>query len=146
MLRVTANSWNKRPINPLMNSSGIKTATSEVLIETTVNPICRAPLKAACIGDNAASQRYIKTVARRGVRFVGHVDESDDEASDAMPVVVPPGQYFVMGDNRDNSKDSRYFGFLGRERIVGRVRGVAVSLDPDRHNAPRWHRFFTALS
>ena len=50
-LRVTANSWNNRPISPPMNRSGMNTATSERLIETTVNPIWRAPLSAACIGD-----------------------------------------------------------------------------------------------
>ncbi len=45
---VTANSWNMRPINrPLMNRSGMNTATSEVLMETTVKPIWRAPFKAA---------------------------------------------------------------------------------------------------
>ena len=51
------------------------------------------------------------------------------------PVVVPPGQYFVMGDNRDNSYDSRYWGFVPRDVIRGRPLFVYYSYDADSWRA-----------
>ena len=45
------------------------------------------------------------------------------------PVRVPDGQYFVMGDNRDNSQDSRYWGFLPRSYIKGRALMIYWSFD-----------------
>jgi signal peptidase I len=61
------------------------------------------------------------------------------------PVTVPAGHYLAMGDNRDDSYDSRYFGFVPREEIVGRARFVALSLDPQRHDLPRPDRWALAL-
>ena len=61
------------------------------------------------------------------------------------PVKVPQGQYLVLGDSRDNSKDSRYIGFVPRDSIVGRAFGVAWSLDADRWYRPRSDRLFKSL-
>jgi signal peptidase I len=92
-----------------------------------------------------------------GARRVLAAEELDGEAHAMMitpgartlrsfdPIEVPEGEFFLMGDNRDESFDSRHFGLVDRERIFGRALAVAGSVDPDRYFLPRWQRFFQGL-
>ena len=61
------------------------------------------------------------------------------------PIVVPPGQYFVLGDNRDESLDSRYWGFVPAKDIKGKAVALYFSFDRDNAALPflrsiRWDR------
>ncbi|MDB3992133.1 signal peptidase I [Gammaproteobacteria bacterium] len=62
------------------------------------------------------------------------------------PVVVPADEYFVLGDNRDNSADSRIYSFIPRGEIIGRSSSVVFSLDGDNYYLPRTERFLAELN
>lgn len=95
-----------------------------------------------------------KVLYRNGIQvnepYVRHKDAYVNPMRDNLaPTVVPQGKYFVLGDNRDDSKDSRVWGFVDRDKIRGKAWRIywswgsapgdaGSSGDPD--TGPRWGR------
>ena len=61
------------------------------------------------------------------------------------PIEIPENQYLMLGDNRDNSRDSRRIGLIEQDRITGRAHTVAFSVDYGPYYMPRADRFFHSL-
>jgi len=77
---------------------------------------------------------------------VGHIVNIERRsASRDFQLTVPEGEYFFMGDNRDNSADSRYYGTFPRDELRGRASRLLVSLNINDAYKPRFERFFASL-
>ncbi len=76
--------------------------------------------------------------------YAVHADPSTQDQSFSPrdffgPVIIPAGNYFMMGDNRDHSMDSRFWGFLHQKKIRGKAFLIYWSWDSDKLR-PRWLR------
>lgn len=139
-------------------------ATDERLVKRVVGvPGDRIALRGNVLYVNGHAAHYraasVTGIAADLAQPAGYVDEAVEgrhhlvrlqrylpsPASNYGPVTVPAGHYLAMGDNRDDSYDSRFFGFVPRAEIVGQARFVALSLDPARHGLPRADRWGIAL-
>lgn len=104
------------------------------------------PLQESGIADDARDPARYAIESLGGMHHAVRFSlNSPSVASNYGPVAIPAGQYLLLGDDRDNSDDSRFLGFIPRDEILGRSRYVALSLDPQRHDLPRAQRFATAL-
>ena len=74
-------------------------------------------------------------------RLSGLPDRSDTERD----LIVPPGHYLMIGDNRDNSQDGRFFGFVPRDHMVGKATRIWFNWDLQRSGGPIWSRIGDAI-
>lgn len=80
-----------------------------------------------------------------GLTHQVRVHKAGTRASNFGPIVIPDGKYLALGDNRDNSADSRVIGLIPRDEIIGRARRVVMSLDYENYFTPRPDRFLKTL-
>lgn len=67
------------------------------------------------------------------------------EPGDRTDILVPPGHYLMIGDNRDNSADGRYFGFVPEDHLVGKATRIWFNWDLQRSGGPLWGRIGDAI-
>jgi signal peptidase I len=90
--------------------------------------------KKVYINGTALDEPYVHFLAPAGGPSELHEVTSFDVRERFGPVTVPADQYFMMGDNRDNSADSRYWGFLRRDYIKGRALVIYWSYQAERED------------
>lgn len=83
---------------------------------------------------------YVNGTVRWFEKYTTHTDDSLRGPGDNYgPVVVPKDSFFVLGDNRDKSYDSRYWGFVDKAKIKGKAVFIYWSWDPKKR-VVRWDR------
>jgi signal peptidase I len=94
----------------------------------------------------APGRRVMRVLEPRpdGKRYVTFDEDRDHEGDTTGVYVVPAGHYFFMGDNRDNSLDSRWspqvggVGFVPAENLIGRAEWVLISWQPGASILKPW--------
>jgi signal peptidase I len=90
--------------------------------------------KKVYISGQPLEEPYVHFLQPPSGQSAFHEETGFDVRERYGPVTVPQNQYFVMGDNRDNSQDSRYWGFLPRDYVKGKALLIYWSYEGDRED------------
>jgi signal peptidase I len=74
-------------------------------------------------------------------QIAGEPDRGDTQSD----LIVPPGSYLMIGDNRDNSEDGRFWGYVPEANLVGKATRIWFNWDLDRKGGPVWSRIGTRI-
>lgn len=107
----------------------------EVLLEAV-----DSPANNSSFGDGSSTRKFTEILGSH-VHQIQHISQRPPLDGE---VRVPEGKYFVMGDNRDNSRDSRYWGYVPEHNIIGRAFMIWMNWDIGT-SMPKWQRIGTMI-
>ncbi len=94
---------------------------------------------------NRLANKLIAKEKHGDISYYIQVNQRSNNNSNFYNVKIPDKYYLVLGDNRDNSADSRFIGLIPRNEIIGRSQYVVMSLNYENHYLPRLNRFLHTL-
>ena len=93
--------------------------------------------------ENNGTKQFIELLP--GKQHKIQLFRSNAQYDNFAPITVPQDHYFVMGDNRQNSSDSRIYGFVPHHELRGRTERVIASFNIKKDYLPRFKRFWKSI-
>jgi len=132
---------NKKLVKRVIGTPGDTISMADNVLSINGQSLLYQDAKSSKVPDGY--QEYTEQL--EGITHIVRLNSFGSGLSNFNAVTVPQGYYLALGDNRDNSADSRVIGFVPRNEIVGRSKNVVLSLDYDDYFLPRIERFFHNL-
>ena len=145
----TSKAANKRMIKRLIGLPGETIEIKKNQLFINGNPADYSQLRDPVLEPLRQGDKEDGVYAVESVGSLTHVMQVKPHYYNPMknygPITIPKDLYFVMGDNRDNSADSRYYGLIPRSEIRGHATRILLSLNTKESYKPRLERFFEML-